>query len=73
MAYLEGGGLSLPKEPLLRLKEALDRLDEALAQRRGPAALVFGGKALVLAPLKGKTLVALLERSVLSAFLLELS
>ncbi|MGC8876708.1 hypothetical protein [Thermus sp.] len=63
----------LPKEPLLRLKEALDRLDEALAQRRGPAALVFGEKALVLAPHRGKTLVALLERSTLSAFLLELS
>lgn len=72
LGYLEGD-LPLPKEPLWKLKEALDRLDEALAQRRGPAALAFGGKALVLAPLKGKTLVALLERPALSAFLLELS
>jgi len=73
LGHLEEGGLPFPKEPLLRLKEALDRLDEALAQRRGPAALVFGEKALVLAPFRGKTLVALLERSALSAFLLELS
>jgi len=62
----------LPREPLLSWKQALDRLDEALKQKRGPAAVVFGEQALVLAPYGARTLVALLERPALSAFLLEL-
>ncbi|GAA5334206.1 MULTISPECIES: coiled-coil domain-containing protein [Thermus] len=65
--------LPLPKEPLLGLKEALDRMDQSLGQKRGPVAVLFGEKALVLAPKAGKTLVAILERPSLSAFLLELS
>ncbi|GAA6755504.1 hypothetical protein QT17_09505 [Thermus sp. 2.9] len=65
--------LPLPKEALLNLKEALDRLDQSLGQRRGPVAVLFGEKALVLAPKEGRSLVALLERPSLSAFLLELS
>jgi len=65
--------LPLPKEPLLGLMDALDRMDQSLGLKRGPVAVLFGEKALVLAPKAGKTLVAILERPSLSAFLLELS
>ncbi|WP_114313543.1 hypothetical protein [Thermus caldifontis] len=72
LGYL-GEALPLPKEPLEALVQALDGLDKSLGQTRGPAAILLGEKALVLAPRKGRTLVALLERSSLSAFLLELA
>jgi chromosome segregation protein len=63
----------LPKEPLLALKRALEPLDRALGKKHGPAVVLFREKALVLAPFAGKTLVALLEKPALSAFLLELT
>ncbi|GAA6743889.1 coiled-coil domain-containing protein [Thermus antranikianii] len=72
LGYL-GGALPLPKEPLEALVQALDQLDKSLGQTRGPAAILLGEKALVLAPRKGRTLVALLEKTSLSAFLLELT
>lgn len=72
LGYL-GGALPLPKEPLEALVQALDQLDKSLGQTRGPAAILLGEKALVLAPRKGRTLVALLEKTSLSAFLLELA
>lgn len=61
------------QEPLEALKRSLDRLDEGLGQRRGPAVVLLGEKALVLSERRGHTLVALLERASLSAFLLELA
>ncbi|WP_243089975.1 hypothetical protein [Thermus neutrinimicus] len=72
LGYL-GEALPLPKEPLEALVQALEQLDRSLGQTRGPAAILLGEKALVLAPRKGRTLVALLERASLSAFLLELA
>ncbi|WP_298630296.1 hypothetical protein [uncultured Thermus sp.] len=72
LGYL-GEALPLPREPLEALVRALDQLDKSLGQTRGPAAILLGEKALVLAPRKSRTLVALLERSSLSAFLLELA
>lgn len=72
LGYL-GEALPLPKEPLEALVQALDQLDKSLGQTRGPAAILLGEKALVLAPRKGRTLVALLEKTSLSAFLLELT
>ena len=62
----------LPKEVLLELKRSLATLESLLGEK-GPAALLLGGKALVLAPSSGRTLVALMARETLSAFLLELS
>ncbi|WP_243028263.1 hypothetical protein [Thermus albus] len=72
LGYL-GEALPLPREPLEALVRALDQLDKSLGQTRGPAAILLGEKALVLAPQKGRTLVALLEKPSLSAFLLELA
>ncbi|WP_038071127.1 hypothetical protein [Thermus scotoductus] len=72
LGYL-GEALPLPKEPLEALVQALDQLDKGLGQTRGPAAILLGEKALVLAPRKGRILVALLEKTSLSAFLLELA
>jgi len=72
LGYL-GEALPLPREPLEALVQALDQLDKSLGQTRGPAAILLGEKALVLAPRKGRTLVALLEKTSLSAFLLELT
>ncbi|UZX16170.1 hypothetical protein KQ693_03840 [Thermus sp. PS18] len=72
LGYL-GEALPLPKEPLEALVQALDQLDKSLGQSRGPAAILLGEKALVLAPRKGRTLVALLGKTSLSAFLLELT
>ncbi|MCS6869070.1 MAG: hypothetical protein NZ846_02300 [Thermus sp.] len=68
-----GEALPLPKEALENFRRALDRLDEALGGGRGPAVVLMGERALILAPWKGKGLVALTERSALSAFLQELS
>jgi hypothetical protein len=62
----------LPKEVLQELKRALEPL-RGLFQEEGPAALLLGRKALVLAPFSGRTLVALMEPGALSAFLLKLS
>ncbi|WP_117237981.1 hypothetical protein [Thermus sediminis] len=61
----------LPREALLELKRALATL-EALLGEKGPAALLLGRKALVLAPFSGRTLVALMERDTLPTFLLAL-
>ncbi|WP_038055425.1 hypothetical protein [Thermus amyloliquefaciens] len=72
LGYL-GEALPLPREPLEALVQALDQLDKSLRQTRGPAAILLGEKALVLAPRQGRTLVALLEKTSLSAFLLELA
>ncbi|RTI02606.1 hypothetical protein CSW23_00935 [Thermus scotoductus] len=72
LGYLEAA-LPLPREPLEALVQALDQLDKGLGQTRGPAAILLGEKALVLAPRKGRILVALLEKTSLSAFLLELA
>ncbi|WP_135257455.1 hypothetical protein [Thermus caldilimi] len=72
LGYL-GEALPLPREPLEALVQALDQLDKSLGQTRGPAAILLKEKALVLAPRKGRTLVALLEKTSLSAFLLELT
>lgn len=65
--------LPLPKEALLELKRALDRLDEGLKRPRRAAVVLLREKALVLSPHRGRTLVALLERASLSAFLQELA
>jgi hypothetical protein len=72
LGYL-GEALPLPREPLEAFVQALDQLDKSLGQTRGPAAILLGEKALVLAPRKGRILVALLEKTSLSAFLLELT
>lgn len=72
LGYL-GEALPLPREPLEALVQALDQLDKSLGQTRGPAAILLREKALVLAPRKGRILVALLEKTSLSAFLLELT
>ncbi len=72
LGYL-GEALPLPREPLEALVQALDQLDKSLGQTRGPAAILLGEKALVLAPRKGRILVALLEKTSLSAFLIELT
>ncbi|MDM7324490.1 MAG: hypothetical protein P3W93_005760 [Thermus sp.] len=72
LGYL-GDPFPLPQEPLQALAEALDGLDKSLGKAREAAVVLLGKKALVLAPRKGRTLVALLERASLSAFLLELA
>ncbi|RTG92244.1 hypothetical protein [Thermus scotoductus] len=72
LGYLEAA-LPLPREPLKTLVQALEQLDRSLGQARGPVAVLFGEKALVLAPFRGRTLVALMDRTSLSAFLLELA
>lgn len=72
LGYLEAA-LPLPREPLRTLVQALEQLDRSLGQARGPVAVLFGEKALVLAPFRGRTLVALMDRTSLSAFLLELA
>ncbi|RTI61111.1 hypothetical protein CSW14_01235 [Thermus scotoductus] len=72
LGYL-GEALPLPREPLEAFVQALDQLDKSLGQTRGPAAILLGEKALVLALRKGRILVALLEKTSLSAFLLELT
>ncbi|WP_105318296.1 hypothetical protein [Thermus tenuipuniceus] len=72
LGYL-GEALPLPREPLEALVQALDQLDKSLGQTRGPAAILLGEQALVLAPHKGRTLVAVLGKTSLSAFLLELT
>lgn len=72
LGYLDDP-LPLPKGPLQEMKRALDRLDESLGKRRGPTVVLFGERALVLAEKARGTLVALLDKASLSAFLLELS
>lgn len=72
VGHLEGP-LPLPQEALLKLKQALDRLDEGLKRPRRAAVVLLGEKALVLSPHRDRTLVALLERASLSAFLQELA
>ncbi|WP_161569066.1 hypothetical protein [Thermus thermamylovorans] len=72
LGYLEDP-LPLPKASLLALRQALDHLDRALGQSRGPAVVLLGQKALVLAPKGRRALVALLDKASLSAFLLELT
>lgn len=67
-----GASSSLPQAALEAFRRAVDRLDQDLGRPHLAASLLFGGRALVLAPYGGETLVALMDRSALLAFLLEL-